>query len=60
MPSLYQHGGGSSPNEILGDAVAVAALVDRPVHYAEVLILRGDRRHRLEDEAKDVLGTDPS
>jgi DNA replication protein DnaC len=28
--------------EIFGDPVAVAALVDRLVHHAEVLVLRGD------------------
>jgi len=27
--------------EIFGDAVAVAAMVDRLVHHAEVIVLRG-------------------
>lgn len=49
----------SAWTEIFGDAVAVAALVDRLVHHAEVLVLRGDS-YRLKDKSKDVLGTDPS
>ena len=28
--------------EIFGDPVAVAAMVDRLVHHAEVIVLRGD------------------
>nr|WP_276319916.1 ATP-binding protein [Egicoccus halophilus] len=49
----------SAWTEIFGDAVAVAALVDRLVHHAEALVLRGNS-YRLKDESKDVLGTDPS
>jgi DNA replication protein DnaC len=49
----------SAWTEIFGDAVAIAALVDRLVHHAEVLVLRGDS-YRLKDKSKDVLGTDPS
>jgi DNA replication protein DnaC len=37
--------------EIFGDAVAVAALVDRLVHHAEVLVLRGES-HRLKGKGK--------
>ncbi len=44
--------------EIFGDAVAVAAMVDRLVHHAEVHVLRGDS-YRLKDKNKDILGTDP-
>ena len=47
----------SAWTEIFGDAVA--ALVDRLVHHAEALVLRGDR-YRFKDKSKDVLGTDPS
>ena len=32
----------SAWTEIFGDAVAVAAMVDRLVHHAEVLVLKGD------------------
>jgi DNA replication protein DnaC len=40
--------------EIFGDPVAVAALVDRLVHHAEVLVLRGDS-YRLKGKGKEVL-----
>ena len=43
--------------EIFGDPVAVAALVDRLVHHAEVLVLRGDS-YRLKDKGKEVLQGD--
>jgi DNA replication protein DnaC len=39
--------------EIFGDAVAVAAMVDRLVHHAEVLVLQGDS-YRLKDRTKEV------
>jgi DNA replication protein DnaC len=42
--------------EIFGDAVAVAAMVDRLVHHAEVIVLQGDS-YRLKDRAKEVLPT---
>ncbi|HEY3843237.1 MAG TPA: IS21-like element helper ATPase IstB [Acidimicrobiales bacterium] len=42
--------------EIFGDAVAVAAMVDRLVHHAEVIVLQGDS-YRLKDRAKEVLST---
>jgi DNA replication protein DnaC len=41
--------------EIFGDAVAVAAMIDRLVHHAEVLVLKGDS-YRLRSASKDVLG----
>lgn len=43
--------------ESFGDAIAVAARVDRLVHHAEVLVLRSDS-YRLRGKNKDVLGTD--
>lgn len=43
--------------EIFGDPVAVAALVDRLVHHAEVLVLRGDS-YRLKGKGKEVLAAD--
>jgi DNA replication protein DnaC len=42
--------------EIFGDAVAVAAMVDRLVHHAEVIVLQGDS-YRLKDRPKEVLPT---
>jgi DNA replication protein DnaC len=38
---------------------AVAVLVDRLVHHAGVLVLRGDS-YRLKDKGTDVLVADPS
>ena len=38
--------------EIFGDAVAVAAMVDRLVHHAEIINLKGDS-YRLKDRRKD-------
>lgn len=43
--------------EIFGDTVAVAAMVDRLVHHAEVVVLRGDT-YRLKGEGKEVLQTE--
>jgi len=40
--------------EIFGDPVAVAAMVDRLVHHAEVIALRGDS-YRLKGKAKEVM-----
>jgi len=40
--------------EIFGDPVAVAAMVDRLVHHAEVIVLRGDS-FRLRDKRQEVL-----
>lgn len=40
--------------EIFGDPVAVAAMVDRLVHHAEVIVLQGDS-YRLKDRDKEVL-----
>ena len=47
----------SSWAEIFGDPVAVAALVDRLVHHAEVLVLRGES-YRLKGKGKEVLQGD--
>ncbi|MEP7055652.1 MAG: ATP-binding protein, partial [Actinomycetota bacterium] len=38
--------------EIFGDAVAVSAMVDRLVHHAEIINLKGDS-YRLKDRRKD-------
>ncbi len=43
--------------EIFGDPVAVAAMVDRLVHHAEVLLLRGDS-YRLKGKGKEEMGSD--
>ena len=40
--------------EIFGDPVAVAAMVDRLVHHAEVLVLKGDS-YRLRGRGKEVM-----
>ena len=40
--------------EIFGDPVAVAAMVDRLVHHAEVIVIRGDS-YRLKGKGKEVL-----
>jgi len=40
--------------EIFGDAVAVAAMVDRLVHHAEIVVLQGDS-YRLKDRRKEVV-----
>ena len=39
--------------EIFGDPVAVAAMVDRLVHHAEVIVLKGDS-YRLKGKSKEV------
>ncbi len=39
--------------EIFGDPVAVAAMVDRLVHHAEVIVLRGDS-YRLKGKGKEL------
>lgn len=44
----------SSWAEILGDPVAVAALLDRLVHHAEVIVMRGES-HRLKGKGKELL-----
>ena len=43
----------SAWTEIFGDAVAVAAMVDRLVHHAEIISLKGDS-YRLKDRRKEV------
>jgi hypothetical protein len=45
--------------EIFGDAVEVAAMVDRLVHHADVIALKGDS-YRLKGKGKEVLSADPS
>ena len=40
--------------EIFGDPVAVAAMVDRLVRQAEVLVLKGES-YRLRDKREEVL-----
>ena len=42
----------SSWAEIFGDAVAVAAMVDRLIHHAEIVSLKGDS-YRLKDRRKE-------
>jgi DNA replication protein DnaC len=42
--------------EVFGDAVAVAAMVDRLVHHAEVIVLQGDS-YRLKDRGEEVMAT---
>src|SRR5437867_3978717 len=43
--------------EIFGDAVAVAALVDRLVHHADVMVLKGES-YRLKGKGKEVLASE--
>src|SRR6266542_1974997 len=45
--------------EIFGDPVAVAAMVDRLVHHAEVIVLRGDS-YRLKGKGKEVMASEAS
>jgi len=40
--------------EIFGDAVAVAAMVDRLVHHADIIVLKGDS-YRLQGKTKEVI-----
>jgi DNA replication protein DnaC len=40
--------------EIFGDPVAVAAMVDRLVHHAEVIVLKGES-YRLRGKRQEVL-----
>lgn len=43
--------------EIFGDAVLVAALVDRLIHHAEVVVTKGDS-YRVKGKEKEVMGPD--
>lgn len=43
--------------EIFGDAVAVAAMVDRLVHHADVIVLKGDS-YRLRGKGKEVMAAE--
>jgi DNA replication protein DnaC len=45
--------------EIFGDPIAVAAMVDRLVHHAEVIALKGDN-DRLKGRRKEVATTETS
>ena len=45
--------------EIFGDPVAVAAMVDRLVHHAEVIVLKGDS-YRLRGKRDEVLSGEKS
>jgi DNA replication protein DnaC len=45
--------------EIFGDPVAVAALVDRLVHHAEVIVLKGDS-YRMKGKGKEVTASTES
>ena len=47
----------SSWAEIFRDPIAVAAMVDRLVHHAEVVVLRGDS-YRLKGKGKEVMGSE--
>jgi DNA replication protein DnaC len=47
----------SAWTEIFGDAVAVAAMVDRLVHHSEVLVLKGDS-YRLKGKNKEVTAAE--
>jgi DNA replication protein DnaC len=47
----------SAWTEIFGDAVAVAAMVDRLVHHAEVIVLKGES-FRLKGKGKEVMGSE--
>jgi DNA replication protein DnaC len=42
--------------EIFGDPISVAALVDRLVHHAEVLVLKG-QSYRLKGKGKEVMAS---
>ena len=44
----------SSWADIFGDPIAVAALVDRLVHHAEVIVMRGES-YRLKGKGKEIL-----
>lgn len=43
--------------EIFGDTVAVAAMVDRLIHHAEVIVLKGDS-YRLRGKQKEVIAAE--
>ena len=45
--------------EIFGDPVAVAAMVDRLVHHAEVILLKGES-YRLKGKGKEVMASEVS
>jgi len=43
--------------EIFGDAVAVEAMVDRLVHHADIIVLKGDS-YRLRGKTREVMATE--
>ena len=43
--------------EIFGDAVAVAAMVDRLVHHSEIIVLKDDS-YRLQGKQKEVTAAE--
>ncbi len=43
--------------EIFGDAVAVAAMIDRLVHHAHIIVLKGDS-YRLKGKTKEVMAAE--
>jgi DNA replication protein DnaC len=43
--------------EIFGDAVAVAAMVDRLIHHAEVIVLKGES-YRLKGKDREVIAVE--
>jgi DNA replication protein DnaC len=47
----------SAWSEIFGDAVAVAAMVDRLVHHAEIIVLKGDS-YRLKDKQEEMTAAE--
>lgn len=49
----------SAWTEIFGDAVAVAALVDRLVHHSEIITLKGDS-YRLKGKKNAGITTMPA
>ncbi len=43
--------------EIFGDAVAVSAMVDRLIHHAEVIVLKGES-YRLRGKGREVMAAE--
>jgi DNA replication protein DnaC len=43
----------------IGDSVAVAAVVDRLVHHAEIIVLKGES-YRLRGKGKEVIASEDS
>jgi hypothetical protein len=49
--------GFSAWSEILGDPIAVAAMVDRLVHHVEIIVLKGDG-YRLKEKHEEVTAAE--